>query len=123
VNELKRRTGLFFLLALYSLSIFFYLFQGSTQNQNTKFTQCEESIESAHVVTVADHGCLLDLHFGATKESADSGQYKDFKNCFDAFLSFIPFKFVSIDEVLILASGISLKFDQVDIIFPFHYFF
>jgi hypothetical protein len=123
VNELLRKSGIFFLLALYGLSISFTGLALAPKGQHSEVNECVETLRDAFSVVLMDHSNQLDLHVVSAKEQSESNGSKGFPLNTLSFVCLLPFEFVSTKNELSSREVIPLQFDQTDIIFPFHYFF
>ena len=123
MNDLLRKSGIFFLLALYGLSISFSTFVVAPKGPHSQVNECLETLRDAFSVVLMDHSNQLDLHVVSAKEQSESNGSKGFPLNSISFVCLIPFVLVSTEDILSSRDPILLQFDQTDIIFPFHYFF
>lgn len=123
VNEVLRRAGIVFLLALYSLSISIVGF-ASLQNERSGHSYgVEDTIKDVLSTIFTDHSSQLDQRIVSSKEKSDSGVFNDFLFGQRSFVDFLPFQSFQLKETIVQKGKVPLQFLQTDIIFPFHNFF
>jgi hypothetical protein len=123
VNEVLRRTGIVFLLALYGLSISVIGFAGSHYDRSTPTYGVEDTIKDVISTILTDHSHQLDQRIVSSKEKSESGAFNDLLFWQRLFLNFLPFHSFQLKETIIQKGKVPLQFAQSDIIFPFHNFF